>query len=360
MALVNCKVVNDGSHYLALFPPRDAKKQKRGARSSDENFEKFKTYYSEVLAEGVPAKKVLSKIKDMFWERMEDISELPEDDDLKSYYGRVLKSSHAKKKRYFLKTFLNTWNWFITFTYDDKKITYEEFEVKIRKALSNLSSRNDWLYIAGREKGEEGGRSHLHVLARVEEGKMPGKLELRSHYSTKKRRMVYYTANTLFDKYGISDFSAISDPLECRNKIKYLIKYLVKSGESLIYSRGIKDYIEMVIDTEKDIATMYKTSNGGYKAVLSDSLFFTKDDPKQVENIKRKRFKKDSDYCFAGLVKHAYERVKGLKKEDYNNRDPEYDIVYNFGSNCVPEDAELRSHQLGAMFFVPRKANCEV
>ena len=100
MALVNCKVVNDGSHYLALFPPRDVKKQKRGARSSDEKFEKFKTYYSEALSNGSPAKKLLSEIKDMFWERMEDISELPEDSELKSYYGRVLKASHSKKKRY--------------------------------------------------------------------------------------------------------------------------------------------------------------------------------------------------------------------------------------------------------------------
>ena len=291
MSLLQCKVYNDGSHFFALLPFQDAKKREGngGGRVKDPVFEKYKEFVSEGKRQDIPKKQLSEHVKMRFLETAEDIiDDMPTDEDFNSFSKRLSRSLHAQRKRYDYKAFLNIWNWFITFTYADDKITYEDFEKKLRKALSNQHSRNEWLYMAAREEGDENGRKHFHVIANIKDGKMPGKLECRSHYSTKKRRMVYYTANTLFDRFGESDFQSISNPTERRNKIAYLVKYIAKQNGKLIYSRGIPDHIEMVIDSEQDIVCTYRGSGTAMKAVLADTLFANKEEKERIKKIKEK------------------------------------------------------------------------
>jgi len=152
----------------------------------------------------------------------------------------VYKNLCSRKKRFRRKAFLNPWNYFVTFTYDDDKQSEESFKKRIRKCLSNLHSRRGWLYMGVFERGAKTNRLHFHALVYVPEGQMNGVIYEKWKWSTKKHKMVLTHANSFFDKFGENDFESLSEnALHHGTTLKYLLKYLEKSDEKIVYSRGI-------------------------------------------------------------------------------------------------------------------------
>ena len=144
-------------------------------------------------------------------------------------------------KRFRRKANMYRWNYFVTFTYDPRKHTAESFRKKLRKCLSNLHTRRGWKYMGVFEEGGENGTLHFHALLYVPENEMIGRIVERNEYSIKRRKRYTRYGNTFFDEnFGMSDFQELNPILLKRGgTIKYLIKYIVKTGEKIVYSRGI-------------------------------------------------------------------------------------------------------------------------
>ena len=67
-------------------------------------------------------------------------------------------------KRFRRKAHMYRWNYFVTFTYNPRKHTEESFRKKLRKCLSNLSTRKGWKYMGVWERGRESVRSQPRCL----------------------------------------------------------------------------------------------------------------------------------------------------------------------------------------------------
>lgn len=235
-----CKVYHDGSCHVAM-PMQNLRalypKKKRVCFHTpmDESFDEL---HLEALKLGLTEEKlkeyIIFGLKELYPGRL-GIGTFVEEK-----LFNVYKNLCSRKKRFRRKAFLNPWNYFVTFTYDDKKETEESFKKRLRKCLSNLHSRRGWLYMGVFERGSKSDRLHMHALVYVPEGEMNGVIYEKWKYSEKQHRMVRTHPNSFFDKYGENDFEPLShDMLHKGTTLNYLLKYLEKSDEKIIYSRGI-------------------------------------------------------------------------------------------------------------------------
>jgi len=73
---------------------------------------------------------------------------------------------------------------------------------------------------------------------------MPGELIEIKDYNTVDKKMRVTLQNTFFNKkFGRTDFEVMpTNKLEKAKTNKYLIKYMEKTGEKIVYSRGLKMY----------------------------------------------------------------------------------------------------------------------
>ena len=83
---------------------------------------------------------------------------------------------------------------------------------------------------------------------------MPGTLESVTDFDTRSKRMRTTLQSTYFnDHCGRSDFEKLN-PHTLRINLQYLLKYIEKSGEKIIYSRQMKQYL--VSDIREDDVVM--------------------------------------------------------------------------------------------------------
>lgn len=93
-------------------------------------------------------------------------------------------------------------------------------------------------------ESEENGRLHFHAIIRIPEGKMIGELFEKRDYDVVNHKMQTTTQNTYFnERFGRTDFVEINT-FVLGDTIKYLVKYLSKTNEYAVFSRGIKPFIE--------------------------------------------------------------------------------------------------------------------
>ena len=79
---------------------------------------------------------------------------------------------------------------------------------------------------------------------------MVGEIYERRDYSTKQHKMQVTHSNTFFEnKLGRNDFEVLSDAeLRRGTTMQYLLKYLEKTEERIIYSRGIPTEFTKIIN----------------------------------------------------------------------------------------------------------------
>ena len=121
------------------------------------------------------------------------------------------------------------------------------------------------------ERSPEKDRLHFHVLMYVPEGQMIGSIEERKEYSTKQKKMQTIFCNTFFEKrFGRNDFKPIEQQGCSKSLIlNYIIKYIQKTGERIIYSRNIPETVVVPL-TGDSIATWFY--NFGLKFVFFDNI----------------------------------------------------------------------------------------
>ena len=187
---------------------------------------------------------------------------LPYFDDYNSAFEYVQNNLMRKRRnlitrriRLTRKANLQEFNYFVTFTYDDNKHTEITFKKKLTNCLSLFCSRREWKYIGVWERSPEKQRLHFHGVFDIPEGTMPGVLFETNDYNFKSHRRQKTVQNSYFvDKFGRCDFEEIEGKGKLGEALRYIIKYIEKSGEKIVYSRGLPQYFISDIMT-KDVVT---------------------------------------------------------------------------------------------------------
>ena len=157
----------------------------------------------------------------------------------------------ARRVRMARKINLQTFNYFVTFTYNSELHTEESFRKKLKNCLSHFCTRKGWKYVGVWERSPEKKRLHFHGIFQIPDGTMPGIMLEVADYNFKAHRRVVTHQNSYFnEEFGRSDF----EPLDIQSiggAIAYIVKYLEKTGEKIVYSKGLPQFfISDVMDED--------------------------------------------------------------------------------------------------------------
>ena len=150
---------------------------------------------------------------------------------------------------------LADFNYFCTFTYNSELHDEASFKKKLRTCFRHLRERKKWTYMGVWERSPEKQRLHFHGLFHIPDGTMVGELQEKRDYSFNLHQMRTTYQNTYFNKrFGRSDFEHIDNQSRLGEALQYLMKYIEKTGEKIVYSKGLPQYF--ITDVcEDDIAT---------------------------------------------------------------------------------------------------------
>lgn len=232
------KVYFDGSHFIGIPPEKQLwKKRKNGKkRVKNETEEKVKELYkSETGTKKEKTEKVIEKINE----------EIKDEEKAKEIVKTTLEKEKRNKivrlTRLYRKIGLQQWTHFCTFTYDSNKLTEEEFRQKLLTCLRHLSHRKGWKYIGVFERSPNLERLHFHGIFVIAE--MVGEIIETKDYSTKTHQMQIAHQNTFFlERFGRNDFKEIINNVGVNDAVNYIMKYISKTGEKVIYSKHLQTY----------------------------------------------------------------------------------------------------------------------
>ncbi len=234
------KIYHDGSHYIATpkenFPrkPTRRKKPKQDTHVQDESFEKA---YEESKA--LPKKKREKYIKEQVSETFTDSAKAKEfvEQKLEQKKSNLIR----KKVRLDRKVNLQQWDYFVTITYSDALHTEESFKKKLRNTLKHFVQRRGWKYIGVWERGEENNRLHFHGIFYTPE--MVGEIIEVKEWNPKSRQIETRHQNTHFLKhFGRNGFEVLDTREDVRRSVEYIMKYIRKTGEKLVYGGKLPTY----------------------------------------------------------------------------------------------------------------------
>lgn len=268
-----CTIYNDGSHYIAYQKVKSKYDLKKERRRNDDLIpmeQAFDELYFLALKENLSLNEQKSFVRKGIVESFGDAGEIL-DKWLEQKFDVKLKNIALRKKRFRRKAFLNNWNYFVTFTYDDKKQTEESFRKKLRKCLSNFCSRRSWKMMGIWEYGAEEKRLHFHALLYVPEGQMVGTIDEKKEYSKRKHKLITRHENNFFTKFGRNDFAYLTkNSLSKGRTLDYILKYITKTNERIVYSRGIpSEFVDEIF--EEDVVC--EMEDFVLKYVLFDDVF---------------------------------------------------------------------------------------
>lgn len=264
------KVYKDRGTYIGVLSERRRTIVKKSP--SDPRLKLFKKFYGEGEKQGLSGVELKEAVYDGMLNN--DICYLLDDEDYEMLLKKELNRRHQILKRYRRKVELFVPNYFVTFTYDDEKCDEDTFKKKLLQTISNLAYRKGWLGIGAAERGKKTDRLHYHFMLYIPEGTMPGELVADYHWNGFRRE--YFTNNTYFKKrFGDADFKRVTvDDKNKGNVSNYLVKYIIKDGGSLYYTRHLPTEVEMEVDLDHDVTEVYREHNC-VKVILGLHLFYT-------------------------------------------------------------------------------------
>ena len=269
MAYEKAKVYFDGGHYIAIPKEHYQRSGRKHAKKKEEvkgspTREKFEIAYTE--SKELPKKERKEYIKEVMQDSFETKKETNE--FVTQELERKRKNSNRRKTRLYRKVYLQEWTHFVTITYADELHTEDSFREKLRNTLKHLVSRKGWKYIGVFERSPENKRLHFHAIVYIPQ--MIGELVKAKDYSTKTKRMQVTNQNTHFLKhFGRNDFKELKRNEEVYMSVRYLMKYIDKTGERLIFGGKLPTYFEADID---DIDVVCPIGNGDKKLLLFDDF----------------------------------------------------------------------------------------
>ncbi len=148
----------------------------------------------------------------------------------------------SRRIRLYRKANLQEFNYFVTFTYDSKLHTEESFRKQLRRCLWNFANRKEWKYIGVWERSPEKHRLHFHGVFYIPDGTMPKMLVETEDYSFKTKRRQKTLQNLFFtERFGRNDFELLDDYVK-NDALAYIMKYIEKTGEKIVYSKGLPQF----------------------------------------------------------------------------------------------------------------------
>ena len=298
MPYPKCKIYSDGGHYIAIphttRPYRPRRKPKEEIIAVTEELAEEETEEQEPAAQSAPShedapmplenaveevvegtqindtlseKSATTRLmtkKELFEELYAKYQSLPrykrkaailkeirphfKDEDGARLYvdtqmSRKLRNLIARRVRMTRKINLQEFNFFVTFTYNSELHTEESFRSKLKSCLSHFCTRKGWKYVGVWERSPEKKRLHFHGIFHIPDGTMPGMPLEVTDYNFKAHRRVVTHQNSYFNEnFGRSDFEPIEDKRMLGGAIAYIVKYLEKTGEKIVYSKGLPQY----------------------------------------------------------------------------------------------------------------------
>ncbi len=231
------KVYFDGSHFIGIPHEKQLWKKRKNTKvkQKDEIQEKVKELYkTETGTKKEKTEKVIEKIT----EEIQDEEKAKE--IVKATLEKVKRNKIVRLTRLYRKIGLQQWTHFCTFTYDSNKLNEEEFRKKLLTCLRHLSHRKNWKYIGVFERSTNLERLHFHRIFVI-----PEKLDLieTKDYSTKTHQMQIAHQNIFFlERFGRNDFKEIINNVGVNDAVGYIMKYIRKTGEKVIYSKHLQTY----------------------------------------------------------------------------------------------------------------------
>ena len=216
------------------------KVKRKGVRTSKKAL--FERLYKENMGQKKKEKRQsiingMKEVKGLF-KKEEDLV-----DYVDAHLERKQRNLIMRRIRMIRKANLQEFNYFCTFTYDDKKLTEESFKKNFKNCISNFVKRKEWKYIGVWERSPEKKRLHFHGVFYIPNETMPGTIEEINDYSFKTHRRQMTHQNSYFNKkFGRCDFESIDDKGRMGEALAYLMKYIEKTGEKIVYSRGLPQY----------------------------------------------------------------------------------------------------------------------
>ena len=245
------KVYFDGGHYIAIpsenFPSstRKRKKPKPPKPKQNENTpptpkDKFETAYKE--SQQLPKRERKKYIKEKLQGEFQTAEQLKE--FVAQNIERKKINAYKRNTRLWRKIYTQgEWHYFVTFTYSDEKHTEETFKKKLRNTLKHAVNRNGWKYIGVWERAPETGRLHFHGIFYIPDNSMIGELVKTTDYSTKSKKLQITYQNSHFIKhFGRNDFKELGTQKDIVQSIGYILKYIEKGGERLMYGGKLPTY----------------------------------------------------------------------------------------------------------------------
>jgi hypothetical protein len=284
MAYHSAKVYFDGSHYIAIPQKAQPTTTKGNGFTDIESDEKKKAF--NVAYKNTKAKKRKEKLNELV-KVMQPLFKSEEEaaEFIKAEMERIKRNVAVRRTRLARKINLGEWDYFCTFTYDDKKHTEEEFRKKLSDTFKKMRKRYGWEYLGVWERSPDKERLHFHGLFYTP--RMKGELVERKDYSTKNHRMQTTLQNTYFEaRFGRNDFSPI-DPQTLGQASAYLMKYIEKSGERIVYSKGTATYFISDILEDDVVCTIGQEDR---KLLLFDN-FSCFNDGVYIGNVSRETIK---------------------------------------------------------------------
>lgn len=163
---------------------------------------------------------------------------------VQSNFERKTRNLMTRRIRMLRKANLANFNYFCTFTYDSEKHNEESFKKKLRSCFKMMCHRKSWKYMGVWERAPETNRLHFHGLFYIPDIKSVGELKMVRDYDTINHQMKITYQSSYFNKrFGRSDFEIIdNNENKIGNAIAYLVKYIEKTGEKIVYSKGLPQY----------------------------------------------------------------------------------------------------------------------
>ena len=172
-------------------------------------------------------------------------------------FERKQRNLICRRVRMCRKANLANFNYFCTFTYDNNLHTENTFKNKLRTCLRNLCFRRKWKYMGVWERAPETKRLHFHGLFNIPANNMPGELIECEDYNFSAHKRIKTYQNTYFNaKFGRSDFKEINTKSDLMNEVRYICKYIEKTGEKIVYSKGLPQYFISDIMDEDVVCTI--------------------------------------------------------------------------------------------------------
>lgn len=232
------KVYFDGSHFIGIPLEKQLWKKRKNTKvkQKDEIQEKVKELYKkETGTKKEKTEKVIGKIN----EEIKDEEKTKE--IVKTTLEKETRNKIVRLTRLYRKIGLQQWTHFCTFTYDSNKLNEEEFRKKLLTCLRHLSHRKNWKYIGVFERSPKLERLHFHGIFVIAE--MVGEIIETKDYSTKTHQMQIAHQNTFFlERFGRNDFKEIINNVGVNDAVNYIMKYIRKTGEKVIYSKHLQTY----------------------------------------------------------------------------------------------------------------------